>query len=95
MSQERNFRRMARVCIVVRALFARSEVVYVGERPVAGPVIFVANHRSFFDIPIGLEFFLRHDISPEVAVHRRFFANRLLGAILLSVGAQPLGMGRG
>lgn len=95
MSTERNFRRIARVCVVIRSLFAKSEVVYIGEPPTPGPVIYVANHRSFFDIPIGLEFFMRHGISPEVAVHRRFFSNRFIGAILRHVGAQPLGKGLG
>lgn len=95
MSTERNFRLFARVCAVIRSLFAKVEVVYVGSAPGPGPVIYVANHRSFFDIPVGLEFFLRHGISPEVAVHRRFFSNRVLGALLRHVGAQPLGTGLG
>ena len=95
MSTQRNFRGVARVCAVFRSLFAKSEVVYVGDPPAPGPVIYVANHHSFFDIPVGLEFFLRHGISPQVAVHRRFFSNHILGAILRFVGAQPLGQGLG
>ena len=95
MRTEQNFRRVARVCAVFRSLFAKSEVAYVGDPPTPGPVIYIANHRSFFDIPVGLEFFLRHGISPEVAVHGRFFSNRVLGAVLRYVGAQPLGKGLG
>ena len=95
MTTERNFFRVARVCVGVRRIFAKVDVDYVGAVPQPGPVIYVANHRSFFDIPIGVEFYLRHGIAPEVAVHQRFFQNRVLGAILRYVGAQPLGRGLG
>lgn len=95
MSTQRNFRRLARVCIAVRACFARTDVCYVGDVPTPAPVIYVANHRSFFDIPVGLEFFHRHGIAPQVAVHHRFFKNPIVGFVLRRVGAQPVGSGWG
>ena len=95
MTVERNFFHVARICVGVRRLFATVTTVYVGAVPMPGPVIYVANHRSFFDIPIGLEFYLRHGIAPQIAVHHRFFANRFLGGMLRYVGAEPLGKGLG
>lgn len=92
---ERRFRRFAWLFRFVRPVFAKVEVRYLGEKPDPGPIIFIANHRSFFDIPVGLEFFLRLRIAPQIAVHRRFFKNRLVGTALRYVGAVPVEAGTG
>lgn len=91
----RRFRIVAWVFRWLRPVFAKVEVRYRGDPPAPGPVIFVANHNSFFDIPVGLEFFLRLGIAPQIAVHRRFFSNRLVGGALRFVGAVPVEAGSG
>lgn len=92
----KRFRRVAFVFRLVRPLFATVDVKFVSSKPVPGtPVIFVANHRSFFDIPVGFEFFRELGFAPQVAVHRRFFNNRVLGALLRYFGAVPVGKGDG
>jgi 1-acyl-sn-glycerol-3-phosphate acyltransferase len=91
----RRFRRVAWIFRFVRPLFAKVDVRFVGERPAPGPLVFVANHNSFFDIPVGLEFFLRLGIAPQIAVHRRFFRNRIVGGALRYVGAVPVEAGTG
>ncbi|BAN03913.1 lysophospholipid acyltransferase family protein [Ilumatobacter coccineus] len=91
----RRFRVVAWIFRFVRPIFAKVDIHYRGDRPSSGPMIFVANHNSFFDIPVGLEFFLRLGIAPQIAVHRRFFSNRIVGAALRYVGAVPVEAGTG
>lgn len=91
----RRFRRVAWIFRFIRPIFAKVDVRHLGAKPQPGPVIFVANHRSFFDIPVGLEYFLRLGIAPQIAVHRRFYKNRLVGGLLRYVGAVPVEAGTG
>lgn len=91
----RRFRRVAWIFRFIRPIFAKVDVRYLGGSPGPGPAIFVANHRSFFDIPVGLEYFLRLGIAPQIAVHRRFFKHRLVGGVLRYVGAVPVESGTG
>lgn len=91
----RRFRRVAWIFRFVRPIFAKVDVRYLGDTPEPGPIIFVSNHRSFFDIPVGLEYFLQLGITPQIAVHRRFFTNRLVSELLRYVGAVPVEAGTG
>lgn len=58
-------------------------------------VIFVGNHRSVFDVVVGLDWFRKQARSPQIAVHHRYFENALLRSLLRTVGAEPTGPGRG
>lgn len=92
--QARRFRRVAFVFGLIGPLFARVDIDDLSGKPEPGTaVVFVANHRSFFDIPVDFEFFANLGFAPQVAVHRRFFRNRVLAGVLRYFGAVPVGSG--
>lgn len=56
--------------------------------PLSQPAIYVANHRSIFDVVAGLLTFTRLGVQPRLVVAERFFEGPL-GKALYAVGALP------
>lgn len=51
------------------------------------PCVIAANHRSFFDIPVGFEYFGRTGTAPAIVVADRFFKTPGIGQALTAIGA--------
>ena len=62
--------------------------------PVPAPALFAGNHRSLFDIMVGLRLFWNFGASVRIVVAKRYFDNPLMGPLLRTMGAIPLGSGR-
>ncbi|SDH30948.1 FAD-dependent oxidoreductase [Pseudonocardia oroxyli] len=65
---------------------ARLDVV--GDARVDGPAVYVANHRSIFDVVAGLLTFRHLGVQPVLVVNERYFTG-LAGKLLELVGAIP------
>lgn len=58
--------------------------------PTRAPAIFVANHRSLFDVVVGICFFAHFKASVRILVAGKYFADPLLGRLLRLIGAIPV-----
>lgn len=74
---------------LIRPCFARLEVSRDGAEGFAPlpPCVIAANHRSFFDIPVGFEYFGRTGSVPAIVVADRFFRIPVIGQLLRAIGA--------
>ncbi|MCS7483520.1 FAD-dependent oxidoreductase [Umezawaea endophytica] len=68
-----------------------SEVVFddADHVPVEGPAVYVANHRSLFDVPAGVLAFRHLGVSPRLVVARKYFDKGPFGRVLRAIGALP------
>ncbi len=57
---------------------------------VKAPAIFVGNHRSIFDIVVGVRYFGHFGASPRILVAGRYFSHPLYGRLLRLMGAIPV-----
>jgi len=74
---------------IIRPLFANLEVSREGADgfdPLP-PCVIAANHRSFFDVPVGFEYFGRTGTAPAIVVADRFFKIPGIGQALTAIGA--------
>jgi 1-acyl-sn-glycerol-3-phosphate acyltransferase len=58
------------------------------------PVIFIGNHRSLFDVLLGMRMVRRWNAPARFMVKADFFDRRLTGPLLSLLGAIPVGTGR-
>jgi 1-acyl-sn-glycerol-3-phosphate acyltransferase len=58
------------------------------------PVIFIGNHRSLFDVLLGMRMVRRWNAPARFMVKADFFDRRLTGPLLELLGAIPVGVGR-
>jgi 1-acyl-sn-glycerol-3-phosphate acyltransferase len=56
--------------------------------PLGAPAVYIANHRSLFDVPAGLMTFDRLRVFPRIVVDRKYFDTRL-SRHLKQLGALP------
>jgi 1-acyl-sn-glycerol-3-phosphate acyltransferase len=59
------------------------------------PVVFIGNHRSLFDVVIGMRITRRWNAPARMMVKGEFFQRRLSGFLLRTLGAIPVHSGRG
>ncbi len=59
------------------------------------PIVFVGNHRSLFDVLLGMRMMRRWNHSARLMVRGDFFEKPFLGQLLRSLGAIPVHQGRG
>ncbi len=59
------------------------------------PVVFIGNHRSLFDVVLGMRIMRRWNHPARLMVKGDFFDRRLTGALLRLLGAIPVTPGRG
>jgi 1-acyl-sn-glycerol-3-phosphate acyltransferase len=59
------------------------------------PIVFVGNHRSLFDVVLGMRMMRRWDHSARLMVKGDFFERPAFGALLRALGAIPVTNGRG
>ncbi|MEV4144082.1 FAD-dependent oxidoreductase [Amycolatopsis sp. NPDC049691] len=57
--------------------------------PWPGPAVYVANHRSIFDVPAGLLAFRHLRVSPRLVIAQKFFHKGAFGKMLHATGALP------
>jgi 1-acyl-sn-glycerol-3-phosphate acyltransferase len=57
--------------------------------PLPYPAVYVANHRSIFDVPAGALAFRYLQASPRLVVARKYFEKGAFGKILHATGAIP------
>ncbi|MGC7095359.1 FAD-dependent oxidoreductase [Amycolatopsis lurida] len=57
--------------------------------PLSGPAVYVANHRSIFDVPAGVLVFRRLRVSPRLVIARKYFHRGAFGKVLHATGALP------
>jgi 1-acyl-sn-glycerol-3-phosphate acyltransferase/glycine/D-amino acid oxidase-like deaminating enzyme len=56
--------------------------------PLRRPAIYVANHRSLFDVPVGVLAFRRMRVTPRLVVAEKYF-DRAFGKLLPAAGMLP------
>jgi Acyltransferase len=59
------------------------------------PIVFVGNHRSLYDVVLGMRMMRRWDHSARLMVKGDFFDRPVLGQLLRALGAIPVTNGRG
>jgi 1-acyl-sn-glycerol-3-phosphate acyltransferase len=57
--------------------------------PLSHAAVYVANHRSIFDVPAGALAFRHLRVSPRLVVARKYFEKGAFGKILIATGALP------
>ncbi|MEV6603866.1 FAD-dependent oxidoreductase [Kutzneria sp. NPDC051319] len=57
--------------------------------PIAGPAVYVANHRSIFDVPGGVLTFRHLQTSPRLVIAQKYFHRGAFGKVLRAIGALP------
>ncbi len=59
------------------------------------PLVFIGNHRSLFDVVLGMRMMRRWKLPARMMVKADFFEKRFAGFLLRSLGAIPVSSGRG
>ena len=94
---DRDLRRFSRRAVILRfvsRLFCRTRHTADGPINTLGrPVVVVANHRSFFDLPVGFALLERLGLRPRILVRAKYFDIPLLGWFLTSAGCISAGSG--
>jgi len=88
----RGFMRLARILWWPATLLARWDMSPV--MPAPAPVIVAANHRSMLDVVVGLHLFRHVGASLRIMIAERYFNVPIVGRLLRSAGAIPLGAGK-
>lgn len=91
---ERRFSRWAIFLRFVGRLFCHTS--HGLEQPIdtfGRPLVVVANHRSFFDLPVGYSLLENVGIRPRILVRDKFFDMPLIGWFLRSTGCIRAGRG--
>ncbi|MDX3191828.1 FAD-dependent oxidoreductase [Streptomyces sp. MN03-5084-2B] len=57
--------------------------------PLEGPAVYVANHRSIFDVPAGVLAFRYLGVSPRLVIAQKYFHKGAFGKVLHATGALP------
>jgi 1-acyl-sn-glycerol-3-phosphate acyltransferase len=86
----RGFTQMARILSVAVTPFVRFDLPSIEERPTQVPVLFAPNHRSMFDIVVGLVGLHRMDLSAAFLVNGKYFKAGWMRRILSTIGALPV-----
>lgn len=82
------FMAIAAVLRVITPLLARWDLPPV--LPLRAPAIFVGNHRSLFDVAVGVRFFANFRASVRIMVAGRYFDLPIAGRLLRMMGAIPV-----
>ena len=94
LANPRRSRLLWRALCRASSLVARltSELTFVDQAGTAygssGPAVYIANHRSIFDVPAGLLTFRRLGVFPHLVVATKYFDRPVVG-LLRAVGAFP------
>lgn len=93
--ERRKFARRARIFRVVSRLFCRTSHSSDGPVNSGGhPVVVVANHRSFFDVPVGFGLLDKFDLPARILVRAKYFDVPVVGKFLRSAGCISAGTSR-
>ncbi len=91
---QRRFSRRAGFLRFVSRLFCRTRHTDDGPIDTLGrPVVVVANHRSFFDVPVGFALLERLGLRARILVRAKYFDVPLVGRFLRSAGCISAGSG--
>lgn len=94
---DRDLRRFSRRAVALRLLsrlFCRTRHTDDGPIDTLGrPVVVVANHRSFFDLPVGFALLEKLGLRPRILVRAKYFDMPILGWFLTSAGCIRAGSG--
>ncbi len=94
---DRDQRRFSRRAVFLRSvsrLFCRTRHTGNGPLDTLGrPVVVVANHRSFFDVPVGFALLEGLGLRARILVRAKYFDIPLVGGFLKSAGCISAGTG--
>lgn len=94
---DRDLRRFARRAVFLRfvsRLLCRTVHTFDGPVDTLGrPVVLVANHRSFFDVPVGFALLESLPLRARILVRAKYFDVPLVGWFLRSAGCISAGSG--
>ena len=82
----RSFRRSGKFMNIFSKIFSRHDFQTELELPESSPIIFAANHRSFFDVIIAWAFFSLSGVNCHCLVRADLFSKPLMGAWLKKNG---------
>ena len=82
----RSFRRSGKFMNIFSKIFSRHDFQTELELPRSSPIIFAANHRSFFDVIIAWAFFSLSGVNCHCLIRADLFSKPLMGAWLKKNG---------
>ena len=82
----RSFRRSGKYMNIFSKIFSRHDFQTELELPESSPIIFAANHRSFFDVIIAWAFFSLSGVNCHCLIRADLFSKPLMGAWLKKNG---------
>ena len=82
----RSFRRSGKFMNIFSKIFSRHDFQTELELPESSPIIFAANHRSFFDVIIAWAFFSLSGVNCHCLIRADLFSKPLMGAWLRKNG---------
>ena len=82
----RSFRRSGKFMNIFSKIFSRHDFQTELELPESSPIIFAANHRSFFDVIIAWAFFSLSGVNCHCLVRADLFSKPLMGGWLKKNG---------
>ena len=82
----RSFRRSGKFMNIFSKIFSRHDFQTELELPESSPIIFAANHRSFFDVIIAWAFFSLSGVNCQCLIRADLFSKPLMGAWLKKNG---------
>ena len=82
----RSFRRSGKFMNIFSKIFSRHDFQTELELPESSPIIFAANHRSFFDVIIAWAFFSLSGVTCHCLIRADLFSKPLMGAWLKKNG---------
>ncbi len=82
----RSFRRSGKFMNIFSKIFSRHDFQTELELPESSPIIFAANHRSFFDVIIAWAFFSLSGVNCHCLIRADLFSKPLMGAWLKKNG---------
>ena len=77
--QIKSFRRIGRFMLVFSRIFSRHDFQEDFEIPENTPILFAANHRSFFDVIIAWAFFSKSGVNCHCLIRADLFKKPLIG----------------
>ena len=82
----RSFRRSGKFMNIFSKIFSKHDFQTELELPESSPIIFAANHRSFFDVIIAWAFFSLSGVNCHCLIRADLFSKPLMGAWLKKNG---------
>ncbi len=87
--QIRSFRRSGKVMAIFSRIFSRHDFQEDVDLPIDSPILFAANHRSFFDVIIAWAFFSKSGINCHCFIRADLFKKPVIGSWLKRNGCIP------